>query len=341
MLEFKDKLKQYRIDNNLTQDQLADILHVSRGAISKYETGRSYPSIEILQEIAALLGVTVDEMLSKTELAKETIDTSNKIKITRYISFILAFLILIVFGISIIAMVQTSKNKLNSSLENDSIFEKYAFCGLIGVTTDDIMTHVTFSKDDLMNDKYFGCLEIYENDFSYNKIFNCIGAHLNYKTDGYSFNTNIYLNKKVRGIKYFYVYYNEDNNEYLVESDDILHLAYDGLTQTIFEKEHQGNKYYFEINYVWFDSMIEMKIIEFDIKGNILKETKYTDIEEYIVDDEMLYLVIEEKLIDKNNNVYYNREIIFNEEINNTYYHVLKIPNENLIATQSLLIKKK
>ena len=38
MLEFKDKLKQYRIDNNLTQDQLADILHVSRGAISKYET---------------------------------------------------------------------------------------------------------------------------------------------------------------------------------------------------------------------------------------------------------------------------------------------------------------
>ena len=40
MLEFKDKLKQYRVDNNLTQDQLADILHVSRGAISKYETGR-------------------------------------------------------------------------------------------------------------------------------------------------------------------------------------------------------------------------------------------------------------------------------------------------------------
>ena len=50
-MDFSEKLKKYRIDNNLTQDELAKILHVSRQAISKYETGRAYPSIDILQNI--------------------------------------------------------------------------------------------------------------------------------------------------------------------------------------------------------------------------------------------------------------------------------------------------
>lgn len=124
MLEFKDKLKQYRIDNNLTQEQLADILHVSRAAISKYETGRSYPSIEILQDIANLLGVTVDDMISKKELTKETISVSNKIKISKYFSIIFSILIVMGLSISVMAMAKASKN----DSENDKINPEIVFC---------------------------------------------------------------------------------------------------------------------------------------------------------------------------------------------------------------------
>lgn len=124
MLEFKDKLKQYRVDNNLTQDQLADILHVSRGTISKYETGRSYPSIEILQDIANLLGVTVDDMISKKELTKETISVSNKIKISKYFSIIFSILIVMGLSISVMAMAKASKN----DSENDKINPEIVFC---------------------------------------------------------------------------------------------------------------------------------------------------------------------------------------------------------------------
>ena len=47
---FKEKIKKYRKDNNLTQEDLAKQLNVSRQAVSKWETGSSYPNIELLND---------------------------------------------------------------------------------------------------------------------------------------------------------------------------------------------------------------------------------------------------------------------------------------------------
>ncbi len=45
-MEFSDKLQQLRKQNNLTQEQPAEQLFVSRTAVSKWESGRGYPNIE-------------------------------------------------------------------------------------------------------------------------------------------------------------------------------------------------------------------------------------------------------------------------------------------------------
>src|SRR5574344_1149498 len=50
-----------------TQQQLADKLNISFQAISKWENGTSYPNIEILKDLAIVLNVTVDEILSGSE----------------------------------------------------------------------------------------------------------------------------------------------------------------------------------------------------------------------------------------------------------------------------------
>lgn len=63
-MEFSERLAQMRRHKGLTQEQLADELHVSRTAISKWENGRGVPSIDSLQAIARFFGVTVDELLS-------------------------------------------------------------------------------------------------------------------------------------------------------------------------------------------------------------------------------------------------------------------------------------
>lgn len=67
-MEFHEKLQELRKQNKLTQEQLAQILHVSRTAVSKWESGRGYPNIDSLKAIAKLYSVTVDELLSSEEL---------------------------------------------------------------------------------------------------------------------------------------------------------------------------------------------------------------------------------------------------------------------------------
>ncbi len=63
-MEFKEKLQELRKSRGLTQEELAEALYVSRTAVSKWESGRGYPSIDSLKEISSYFGVTVDELLS-------------------------------------------------------------------------------------------------------------------------------------------------------------------------------------------------------------------------------------------------------------------------------------
>ena len=67
-MEFSKKLQQLRKKKGLTQEGLAESLFVSRTAISKWESGRGYPNIDSLKEIARFFSVSIDELLSGTEL---------------------------------------------------------------------------------------------------------------------------------------------------------------------------------------------------------------------------------------------------------------------------------
>lgn len=67
-MEFHEKLQELRKRRNLTQEELAASLFVSRTAVSKWESGRGYPGIDSLKAIAAFYSVTIDELLSNGEL---------------------------------------------------------------------------------------------------------------------------------------------------------------------------------------------------------------------------------------------------------------------------------
>ena len=67
-MEFNEKLQGLRKQKELTQEDLAASLYVSRTAISKWESGRGYPNIESLKAIAKFFSVTVDELISTDEV---------------------------------------------------------------------------------------------------------------------------------------------------------------------------------------------------------------------------------------------------------------------------------
>ena len=67
-MEFHEKLQELRKRKGLTQEELAEAIYVSRTAISKWESGRGYPSIDSLKEIANYFSVSIDELLSSEKM---------------------------------------------------------------------------------------------------------------------------------------------------------------------------------------------------------------------------------------------------------------------------------
>ena len=67
-MEFHEKLQELRKKRGLTQEELAESLYVSRTAISKWESGRGYPSIDSLREISNFFSVSIDDLLSGDKL---------------------------------------------------------------------------------------------------------------------------------------------------------------------------------------------------------------------------------------------------------------------------------
>ena len=67
-MEFHEKLQELRKNRGLTQEELAEALYVSRTAISKWESGRGYPSIDSLKEISRYFSVSIDDLLSGEKL---------------------------------------------------------------------------------------------------------------------------------------------------------------------------------------------------------------------------------------------------------------------------------
>ena len=67
-MEFHEKLQELRKNRGLTQEELAEALYVSRTAISKWESGRGYPSIDSLKEISKYFSVTIDDLLSSEKM---------------------------------------------------------------------------------------------------------------------------------------------------------------------------------------------------------------------------------------------------------------------------------
>ena len=67
-MEFHEKLAELRKSKGLTQEELAEALFVSRTAISKWESGRGYPSIDSLKGISRYFSVTIDELICSQEM---------------------------------------------------------------------------------------------------------------------------------------------------------------------------------------------------------------------------------------------------------------------------------
>ena len=86
-----EKIQKLRKDNNYTQEDLADIMNVSRQSISKWESDASFPETDKLIALSKLFHCTIDYLLNvdNNDEVKKDISTSNKIDNKNRLPFII------------------------------------------------------------------------------------------------------------------------------------------------------------------------------------------------------------------------------------------------------------
>lgn len=93
-----DKIAEMRKQNNMTQKDLAEKLNVSDKVISKWETGKCLPDVEMMMKLSRALGVSISELYECIENTKDgTKEDYNEERIWQYkkYSIVSCFLILL------------------------------------------------------------------------------------------------------------------------------------------------------------------------------------------------------------------------------------------------------
>lgn len=98
-LELVEKLQKLRKDNNLSQEQLAEKIGVSRQAISKWERGEATPDSDNLICLAKIYNISLDELISSKENnnMNEESKKTKLMKIKDYVLVALFFIVTIIY----------------------------------------------------------------------------------------------------------------------------------------------------------------------------------------------------------------------------------------------------
>lgn len=91
-MKFCDKLAKLRKNNNLSQEQLADRLGVSRQAVSKWESGLSHPDMDKIIQMCKILDCKLEDLMDDDVVSGKGLDDSKKNTLSTYFNDFLSFL---------------------------------------------------------------------------------------------------------------------------------------------------------------------------------------------------------------------------------------------------------
>lgn len=94
-----EKINNLRKKNNLSQDQFANMFHVTRQTISNWENGKSYPDLEMILKISEAFQISVDELLKNDMVVVKKIDSEKKKKNGLFIVIGILIFVTVISGI--------------------------------------------------------------------------------------------------------------------------------------------------------------------------------------------------------------------------------------------------
>lgn len=119
MENIKNKIKELRISKNLTQQQLANELHVTKQAISKWEKGKSVPDITSIELIASFFGVSADYLINDSieETDSETPTVNLPKRIGKLNIVLISISVLLLAALITVGIILINKFKIPDTVE--------------------------------------------------------------------------------------------------------------------------------------------------------------------------------------------------------------------------------
>ena len=93
IMNFSDNLKKIRKENNLSQEQLAEMLGVSRQAVSKWESNLAYPEMDKMIQIAKKFNLNIDDLINQ-DVSEVNNNKQAKNNINKYIDDFSLFIVI-------------------------------------------------------------------------------------------------------------------------------------------------------------------------------------------------------------------------------------------------------
>lgn len=98
-MELSTQIRKYRTQMNLSQEELAERIYVTRQSIPNWENGKNYPDIHSLLLLSTLFGVSVDQLIKgDMETMKETVNVQEIAKLNRYSGIYAAHLVALILS---------------------------------------------------------------------------------------------------------------------------------------------------------------------------------------------------------------------------------------------------
>ncbi len=112
-MNLSEKIIKIREDNNLTQDEMAEKIYVTRQAISKWERGISYPSLDVLRLISKEFKISMNNLLDVSENEK---NKEYKPIGFKHYGFIIIYVVMLLFLGGILAAFNILSIQANAEL---------------------------------------------------------------------------------------------------------------------------------------------------------------------------------------------------------------------------------
>lgn len=244
---FKEKLKKLRKGQNLTQEQLAEKLNVSRQAITKWETSDGTPDIENLKQISNFFNISIDELIKEENLELK----SNK-KYT-----------------------YTEEFEIDHSKHYDINICQIKELNITSNSEEKVKINISSDTNENIKD----ILKI-KFDNLYNKLDIDIIKNKKSNVDNNDFKITIYLPQKyIDDIEI-----NTKAKTMNIESLELEQLEFDGILKYMNVSKSKGNialntsKCDVEVIYDKFEGSLEVNLINSTARVQIPKETKYKTI---------------------------------------------------------------